>query len=183
MNIPVQITFRHIEQSPALEERIRKLMLRLEKFSAHILRCHVVVAAPHQHSRQGTIFEFRIEITVPGEQIVIDRTHPLHQSHEDPYVALRDLFRAARRKLEEYERQQRLEVKTHFEPKQGRICEIDPRRRFGRIETEDGRLVYFHRNSVVGDRFENLVTGSRVRFAEQTGDRGPHASAVHVISP
>jgi ribosomal subunit interface protein len=117
MNLPLQITFRHMEPSPALEERIRKLTSRLEKFSQHILRCQVVIEAPHHHSRQGTLFEFRIEITVPKEEIVIDRSHPLDHSHEDPYVALRDLFRAARRKLEEYERKLRLEVKNPVEPR------------------------------------------------------------------
>jgi uncharacterized linocin/CFP29 family protein len=88
----------------------------LEKFNAHILRCQVVVESPHQHSRQGTPFEFRIEITVSEEEIVIDRVHPLDQSHQDPYVELRDLFRAARRKLEDYERKCRHEVKAHVEP-------------------------------------------------------------------
>jgi ribosomal subunit interface protein len=116
MNLPLQITFRHMEQSPALEERIRKLMLRLEKFSAHILRCHVVVDLPHKHSRQGAPFGFRIEITVPEEEMVIDRVHPLDQSHEDPYIELRDLFRAARRRLEDYERKRKHEAKTHVEP-------------------------------------------------------------------
>lgn len=183
MNSPLQITFRHMEPSPALEERIRKLMLRLEKFSPRILHCQVVVEAPHQHSRQGTLFELRIEITVPEDKIVITRAHSLSHSHENPYVALRDLYRAARRKLGEYERKRRQEVKTHVEPMQGRICEIDPRRSFGRIETEDGRLFYFHRNSFVGDRFEDLAAGLRVRFTEEAGDLGPKASAVRVISP
>jgi ribosomal subunit interface protein len=120
----LQITFRQMDPSPALEQRIRELMSRLEKFSAHMLRCQVIVAAPHQHGRQGALFELRIEITVPGEQIVIDRTHPLHHSHEDPYVALRDLFRAARRRLEDYERKQRLDLKGHSRPQQARTDEI-----------------------------------------------------------
>jgi len=38
MNIPLQITFRHMEASPALEQRIRTLAQRLEHFSAHIMR-------------------------------------------------------------------------------------------------------------------------------------------------
>ncbi len=98
MSSPVQITFRHMEHSPGLETRIRELMLRLEKFSSHILRCHVVVGPPPQHSRQGAPCEFRVEITVPDEEIVIDRLHPLDQSHQDPYVELRELFQAARRR-------------------------------------------------------------------------------------
>ena len=111
MNLPLQITFRHMEPSPALEERIRKLMGRLEKFSAHVLHCHVVVEEPHQHGRQGSLFEFRIEITVPEEKIVVARTHDLDHAHENAYVSLRDAFRIVRRKLEDYERRHRQEIK------------------------------------------------------------------------
>jgi ribosome-associated translation inhibitor RaiA/cold shock CspA family protein len=183
VKLPLQITFRHMEPSPALEERIRKLMSRLDKFSAHIMHCHVVVEEPHQHGRQGSLFEFRIEITVPDEMIVITRAHDLNHAHEDAFVSLRDAFRTARRKLEDYERRHRQGIKAHVEPLQGRICEIDPRRSFGRIETADGRLFYFHRNSLVGDRLEDLVTGLRVCFSEQPGDLGPQASGVHVLGP
>ncbi len=183
MNLPLQITFRHMEPSPALQERIRKLMSRLDKFSAHILHCQVVVEEPHQHGHQGSLFEFRIEITVPDEKIVVARTHDLNHAHENAYVSLRDAFRSVRRQLEDYERRHRKGIKAHVEPLQGRICEIDPRRSFGRIETEDGRLFYFHGNSLVGGRLEDLVTGLRVRFSEQPGDLGPQASGVHVLSP
>jgi len=119
MNLPIQITFRHMDPSPALEERIRKLMGRLKKFSAHIVHCHVVVEEPHQHSRQGSLFEFRIGITVPEEMIVVTRTHDLNHAHENAYVSLRDAFRAVRRKLEDYERKHRREVKAHAENQRG----------------------------------------------------------------
>jgi ribosomal subunit interface protein len=113
MKLPLQITFRHMDPSPALEERIRELIGRLDKFSPHIMHCHVVVEEPHQHSRRGSLFEFRIEITVPEEIIVITRAHDDKHAHEDAYVSLRDAFRAARRKLEDYERKHRQEIKAH----------------------------------------------------------------------
>lgn len=182
MQLPLQITFHQMEPSPALEARIRKLAERLEKFSPHIMRCHVTVEAPHRHQRQGMLFDVRIDITVTGKEIAIRRTRPADHAHEDPYVALRDAFRAARRKLQDYERELRQQVKTHIELPHGRICELDPAANFGRIETDDGRLIYFHRNSVLGRPFEKLTTGTEVRFAEEPGDRGPQASTVHVES-
>jgi ribosomal subunit interface protein len=118
MNLPIQITFRHMQPSPALEERIRKLMGRLEKFSTHIIHCHVVLEEPHRHGRQGALFEFRVEITVPEETIVVARAHDLNHAHESAYVSLRDAFRSARRKLEDYERKHRKAVKAHAEPVQ-----------------------------------------------------------------
>jgi ribosome-associated translation inhibitor RaiA len=76
MQLPLQITLRNMEASPCLEARIRELAGRLEKFSTQVVRCQVVVDAPHhQHHEQGALFDFRIEITVPGKEIVIGHTH------------------------------------------------------------------------------------------------------------
>ena len=181
MIIPLQITFRHMDPSPALEARIRELAARFDKFSEHIMRCHVIVQPVSHHAHQGALYDFRIDITLPDEEIGIRRAHPADHAHESPYVALRDAFRAARRKLEDYERRRRLDVKKHIGPAHGRICELDAERGCGRIETDDGRLIYFHRNSVLGGRFQDLATGTKVRFAEETGNLGPQASTVHVI--
>ena len=181
MILPLQITFRHMDPSPALQTRIRDLASRLDKFSEHIMRCHVIVEPLSHHQHQGALYDFRIDIMLPDEEIAIRRASPADHSHEDPYVALRDAFRAARRKLEDYERKRRGDVKSHIGPAQGWISELDAEHESGRIETDDGRLVYFHRNSLVGGRFEDLTMGTKVRFAEEAGDLGPQASTVHVI--
>jgi cold shock CspA family protein len=182
MQLPLQIVFRHMEPSPALETRIRELAARLDRFSPHIMRCQVTVEAPHQHHHQGQLFDVRIEITTPGNVIAIQRARPNDHAHEDPHVALRDAFRAARRKLQDYERRHRHDVKTHVALPQGRITELDAARGFGRIESDDGRSIYFHRNSVLGRPFEALTTGTTVSFAEEAGERGPQASTVHVLA-
>jgi cold shock CspA family protein len=171
-----------MDPSPALEARARELADRLEKFSSQIMHCHVVVEAPHRHKHQGELYDVRIDITVPGREIAIRRSGPANHAHEDPYVALRDAFKAARRQLQDYERERRQDVKTHVEVPHGRIRELDPERNFGRIEADDGRLIYFHRNSVLGARFEDLTTGTEVRFSEESGDLGPQASTVHVLA-
>ncbi len=182
MQLPLQVTFRHMDPSPALEGRIRELATRLEKFSDQIMHCHVIVEAPHKYHHQGGLFEVRMDITVPDSQIAIRWSHPNRHSHEDAYVALRDAFRAARRKLEDFERERRARPRGRVSSPRGRVRELRPDEDFGRIETDDGRLVYFHRNSVVGRPFEQLTIGTEVRFAEEQGDRGPQASTVHVVS-
>lgn len=181
MILPLQITFRHMDPSPAVEARIRKLAARFDRFSEHIMRCHVIIQPPPHHQHQGGLYDFRIDITLPDKEIAIRHARPADHAHEDPYVALRDAFRAARRKLEDYERKRRGAVKRHVEPAHGWICELDTEHDSGRIETEDGRLIYFHRHSMVGDRFQELRPGTKVRFVEEAGDRGPQASTVHVI--
>jgi ribosome-associated translation inhibitor RaiA len=118
MQQPLQITFRNMESSPALEARIRRLAGKLGKFSDQMVRCQVVVEAPHhQHHEQGALFDFRIEITVPGKEIVIGHTHMKDPAHENADIALQDAFRAARRQLQDYERMRRQDVKSHSQPR------------------------------------------------------------------
>ncbi len=129
MQMPLQITFRHMPASEALEARIRELATRLERFSAQIVRCHVIVEPVSHHQHQGALHDIHIDITLPDEEIAIRRARPADHAHEDVYVAVRDAFLAARRKLEDYERKRRLDVKNHGEPTRGRIPASPPARR------------------------------------------------------
>lgn len=108
MQTDLQITVRDMEHSPALEERIRDKVKKLEQVYPRIMGCRVVLEAPHRHKQQGKQFIVRLDVTVPGKIIVVNHDH-----HEDAYVALRDAFNAARRQLEEYGRIQRGDVKNH----------------------------------------------------------------------
>jgi ribosomal subunit interface protein len=108
MQIPLQITIRDIEHSEALETHIRDKASKLDEFFKHVMSCRVVVEVPHKHHQQGKQFNVRIDIGVPGSEIVINRDHA-----EDVYVALRDAFDAAKRRLEDYAHRIRGDVKTH----------------------------------------------------------------------
>jgi ribosomal subunit interface protein len=108
MQTPLQITIRDMEHSEALETHIRDKVGKLEEFSSHITSCRVVVEMPHKHHHQGKQFNVRIDIGVPGSEIVVNRDHA-----EDIYVALRDAFDAAKRQIEDYARKIRGDVKTH----------------------------------------------------------------------
>jgi cold shock CspA family protein/ribosome-associated translation inhibitor RaiA len=164
-----------------MEARIRELAESLDTYSTHIMHCHVVVSEPDKHHHQGNQFDVRIDLTAPGTEIVINTESRDNPAHEDPYVALRDAFKAVRRKLQDYEREHRLDVKTHAIPPSGWICELSPAEDFGRIRTADEREIYFHRNSLVGGQFDKLVTGTEVRFTEEQGAQGPQASTVHIV--
>lgn len=108
MQIPLQITVRDIEQSDALETRIRDKAKKLDEFFNHIMSCRVVVEMPHKHHQQGKQFGVRIDIGVAGGEIVVNRDHA-----EDVYVALRDAFDAAKRQVQEYARKLHGDVKKH----------------------------------------------------------------------
>jgi ribosomal subunit interface protein len=113
MQIPLQISFRNMEPSPAIEARIRKKAAKLERFHDRIVGCSVVVEAPHRHHHKGKLYTVHLDISVPGKDIVVGRAGPIDQAHEDVYVAIRDAFNAAARQLEDHARRMRGDVKTH----------------------------------------------------------------------
>lgn len=98
MNIPMQITYRDMEASDSLDSEIRKRASELEKFFDHIIRCRVIVEAPSAHHRNGQSYQVRIELSVPGQEIIAGE----HDSNEDAYVAVRDAFARAERELKKY---------------------------------------------------------------------------------
>lgn len=181
MKLPLQIAFRDIPPSEALEADIRKKVAKLEQIFDRIMSCRVVVEAPHGHHNKGRLYHVSIDLTVPGEELVVNRSAEKNHAHENAYVAVRDAFNAARRMLQDFVRKQRGEVKNHQVPSHGTITELIPMEDFGRIATADGRDVYFHRNSILDADFDQLQVGDEVRYAEEAGEAGPQASSVHLI--
>lgn len=173
MKLPLKIVARNVSLSEAAESDIREKAAKLDTIYDQIMGCRVRVEAPHRHHRKGVRFNVRIDLTVPGSEIVIRRIED-----EDLYVAIRDAFDTARRSLEDHTRRLRGEVKAHEGPPVGRVAKVFPERGFGFLESSDGREIYFHRNSVLNNGFDRLEVGTEVRFAEEEGDKGPQASSV-----
>jgi ribosomal subunit interface protein len=96
MDIPLQVTFRDLPPSPALDERIREKAARLRGISDRITRFRVTLERRHRHQRQGREYNVRIDLHVPGREIVVT-----HEHDADVYVALRDAFEAAERQLKQ----------------------------------------------------------------------------------
>lgn len=176
MQFPLQITVRNVALSAVAEADIREKAAMLDWYYDRIMSCHVIVDAPHRHHHKGLRYDVRIDLTVPGAELVIK-----HEPNEDIYVAIRDAFDAARRQLEDFARRQRGDVKRHEAPPHGRVSQLFPEEGYGFLETSDGREIYFHRNSVLHGGFKNLRIGSEVRFAEEEGEKGPQASTVTLV--
>jgi ribosomal subunit interface protein len=180
MQVPLEITFRNLPPSPAIEADIREKAAKLDAFYDRITSARVVVETPHRQHRQGKLFHVRIDLRVPGRQLVVSREPAAHHAYEDVYVAIRDAFDNAKRQLEDYARETRGTVKTHAPSGHGRVARLPAGDGYGFIETPDGREIYFHRNSVVDGDFDRLNVGDDVRFSEEAGEQGPQASSVHV---
>jgi ribosomal subunit interface protein len=182
MQIPLEITFKNMASSPAIESRIREKARKLERFSDRIVGCQVVVEAPHRHQHKGKLYQVSLDITVPPKgDLIVNREHRRDHAHEDVYVAIRDAFDAAVRQLEDHARKVRGDTKLHQVPLHGRIARLLPD--YGFAETSDGLEVYFHRNSVVNDGFDALKAGAEVRLvlAEKESAQGPQATTVQPI--
>jgi ribosomal subunit interface protein len=175
MKIQPQVSFHDIAPSDAMRAAVAARVAELEQFCADITHCRVAIESPHRHHRKGRHFRVRIDLTVPDEQIVVGRNPSEHGAHEDVYVAIRDAFDAARRQLQDFVRRRRGQVKERVGPAHAVVLRKGPD--FGFLVDGDGREIYFHRNSVVGD-FDDLVGGDEVRFAEEMGDQGPQATSV-----
>jgi ribosomal subunit interface protein len=176
MKIPLQITFKNMPHSDAIEAKINEKSGKLDRFFDNIMACRVVVEESQRRQHQGKVYSVRIDITVPGKELAISK-----QENEDAYVAVRDAFNAAVRLLDEHGRIKHGVVKTHEEPSTGRIIKIFPEADYGYLMTSDSREIYFHRNSVLGDiRLEELKFGTEVSFIEEQGKEGPQAARVAV---
>jgi len=127
----LQVTFRNMKSSPTVEEWVREAAGKLETFYGRIMGCHVAIEVPHRHHLRGALFHVRIDLTLPGGELVIKREASLAKSvrrggrlgirkqlevetpHKDLRLAIDDAFKIAARRLQDYARRQRGDVKTH----------------------------------------------------------------------
>lgn len=137
MTYSLQITFRNMAPSAAIEKHVHEKAAKLDSFCDRITSCRVIVEAPHRHHHKGKAFQVRLDLSVPGREIVINRAPKRlsaaksaegrqvekdlvenhrpskHAAHEDLYVAIRDAFNAAGRKLQDHMRRQSGAIKLH----------------------------------------------------------------------
>lgn len=108
MQIPLQITFRNLARSEAIESAIRERAGKLETVHHAVQSCRVVVEGDGLHKQHGRTYNVRIDLHVPNHEFAVTR-----EGDEDVYVAVRDAFQAARRRLEELSAVTRGKVKHH----------------------------------------------------------------------
>jgi ribosome-associated translation inhibitor RaiA len=126
MTTPLQITYRGLERSPAVTRCVRERTDKLARHFGRIITCRVIIEQPNRHQLRGRLFHVRIDLTVPGAEIVVrhepaahappadadgsanvERTTETDTTHQDAYLAIHDAFDIAHRRLEDRERRQR----------------------------------------------------------------------------
>ncbi|HHP7243160.1 MAG TPA: HPF/RaiA family ribosome-associated protein [Elainellaceae cyanobacterium] len=184
MNVPLEISYRHVDKTEALESLIREKVDKLEDVCDHISSCRIAIEKPHEHPSSGTPYRVRIDLRVPpGHELAVDKSPDQGTQYEPLETLIREAFDAARRQLIELNERQHSEVKHHEDQSMGAIVTtLFPEDNYGFIKTLDGREVYFHRNSVLNNDFDRLEIGTGVRMFVTEGEKGPQASTVQIVN-
>jgi ribosome-associated translation inhibitor RaiA len=99
MPVPVDITFRNLDNSAAASSRIKTLVNRLARVYPNITSCRVVVEALSRRHQHGNLYKVSIDVRVPNAELVVGQHSSSDPAHVDVYVAIRDAFDRMRRKL------------------------------------------------------------------------------------
>jgi cold shock CspA family protein len=185
MQTPVEMDFHGLKADERLRACVMKNISALEQRFGRITACRVVVRAPSERHRTGGACEIAIRLTLPqGREVDIGRSEKAEKADDrlaDPIVALNAAFKRARRRLQDQARRMRGHVKSHDSTPIATVKRFDEAAGFGFLETQDGREVYFHKNSVLDGSTRQVAPGARVTFCEEMGEKGPQASTVKVL--
>lgn len=170
----VHVSAKGVELTPDQEAPIREAVAGLERFFTRLVACRVVVTVPNRRPRHEAVsWTVRLSLVVPAGELAITR-----QAKPSFREALDDAFDAARRRLQDYARELRGDVKPHIGELQGRVTRLYGYEGYGFITGADADEIYFHRNSVPDGGFDRLTVGTEVRYVETEGEQGPQASTV-----
>ncbi len=107
MQSPLRITMRDLPPSEAIEGHVRTHAAKLDKLCSRLTACHVTIETPHRHKTHGNHYRVRIDLAVPGGELVVDRDRTESKEHEDAYAAVDAAFEGAERVLRDHARRQR----------------------------------------------------------------------------
>jgi ribosomal subunit interface protein len=185
MQIPAKISFHNIDSSMALKDRINEKIAKLEQRVKNLMGIHVIVEAAHHHQTKGRLYSVRIDATMPGGELVVSH-HPGRnpRKHDKVFAAMNAGFAALERQLQRFkEIGRRQDVKLHKENwQEGVVSNLVKKDGFGFLATILGDEIYFHKNAVDNNRFNDLDIGTKVRFVlSATGGReGPQVSILRL---
>lgn len=185
MQVEPQITFKGMDTSPALEALIRRRIGALERKHPRIISCRVVVEVAYKASESAKLpLQVAVEVEMPGRNTIVAKdASERHDSKGDQAAPLTAAFDAVERQLSKSADIQDGHVKaSEAEPQTGMIVRLFPEQSYGFIETGGTGELYFTRNAVIGDGFDDLRVGMLVHITRATseGPMGPQASSVRL---
>ncbi len=179
MQVEPEIAYRNVDPTPVLEGYILRGLERLERSHPEIIACRIMVEVPHPRHHKGNLYRVRLDLTVPGHEIVVSRRDPpARHAREEARIAIRDAFDLARGRLRKHRERESGRPAVTEAPLRGRVLSLSPADGYGFLRTPEGEEIYFHRTGVPHDRFDQLEEGSEVRYVEEEVDGQVRATGV-----
>lgn len=173
------ISYHHIDRSAAVDDLVRTRISALELRFDRLTGCDVVMDAPQKKKRHGRVLRVRLNLHLPGPDVTVAREVAQGSARDDLVLAINRAFTAAEKALKRRKkRMNKVEVKHHAPVLHGEIAELESELGHGWLRGDDGRMVYFQRDSLTSDAWDKLKTGMRLRFRRLDGDKGPFATGV-----
>lgn len=170
-----------MDRSPAVEDSIHKKIDELEQRFSHIMSCRVSVNFTSHRGNLGKLFEIHIVLTLPGKDISVSKASGHDHAHEDVYVAIRDAFSSALRMLDNRVEQMHDHRATNITlTMSGVVKRLFEEQGYGFIVTDDGKDVYFNKDSLTKSNWRELSVDQPVQFKQHEGDKGLYAMQISV---
>lgn len=173
MKQPPQIIFRGRENSPAVEEAARTKAVHLDRFASDIMSCRVVVDLLQKHKHQGRPLGVRLDLTLPGHELVMDRIQNVAV-----YLALREAFDIVECQLEDVVRLRCRDQNQHPHKLHGEVVGLNGPEGFGFIRTPDGDAYHFGSDNLTAGRLDQLEVGTAAPFITDSSAQGSQAKRV-----
>ena len=181
MQIEPIISYHNVDPSPAVNTVVHRRIKALELRDERITGCDVTLEAPQKRKRHGRVFKVRLNLHLPGPDLSIARETAQGSAQDDLVLAVNRAFSAAEKALKKRKKKlDGIEVKHHPPVLHGEITELEPELGYGWVQADDGRKVYFQRDSLTSDVWKCLYKGTRLRFREMQGDKGAYAASVTI---
>jgi cold shock CspA family protein/ribosome-associated translation inhibitor RaiA len=184
---PLQINYRGIESSPALDALIRQRVNALGRMHPRITGCRVVVEVPYRSTESGKVpVAVTVEVEIPNRRAVIGKdVQERREAKSDQTAALNNAFEAVERQLNKVANLQIQEGKRRGADasQTGMIVRLFPEQGYGFVEVDNSSELYFTRNAVSGGEFDELQVGTivHVTIATTDGPMGPQASSIRLL--
>jgi len=184
MQKPLQIAFKNLDKSEHLEDLIRERVDKIEQFYPRLIGCRVVLERPARSATAKASLGISVELDVPGRpKIIAKREDDRRDAKGDSLRLINQAFDAAQRQLEDMARVVSRDVKQHESTGEtGCIMQIEKLEDHGFVEMAQGDSLYFTRDAVADNRFDELEPGMVVHVtrAVRESSMGPAASSIRL---
>lgn len=100
MEQPLQITYRNVQRSEALELMITNRFESLVNQHPNITHCRVIVEKIHQHHKLPRNYHVRLSAAVNGNTLVVGNPNSRAHTGTNPYIAASSAFDALEKQVD-----------------------------------------------------------------------------------